>query len=83
VSFDRHSRLLAAALLGVLSSSTLGASAASADMACASDALRFCSADIPDQTRTKSCLLRNIRNLTPECRSQFREGRARRSAVPH
>jgi hypothetical protein len=64
-----------AMLLSLVLSSTLRASVASADMACAGDAMRFCSADIPDQTRVKSCLLQNISNLTPECRVQFREGR--------
>ena len=83
MSSNRRSRLLAGALLSVVLSSTLGTSVARADMACASDALRFCSADIPDQTRTKSCLLRNIRNLTTECRAQFREGRVRHYPEPH
>jgi hypothetical protein len=62
-----------AVLLTVVLGFTLRASVASADMTCAGDALRFCSADIPDQTRVKSCLLHNY--LTPECRAQFREGR--------
>ena len=74
----RRSRLLTAALFSVVLSSTLSASGANPDMACAGDALRLCAADISDQTRVKSCLLRNIRNLTPECRAQFREGRVRR-----
>jgi hypothetical protein len=82
VSINRRSRLLAAALFSVVLGSTLGAPVASADMACAGDAFRFCSADMPDQTRVKSCLLRNIRNLTPECRAQFREGRVRHYLVP-
>jgi hypothetical protein len=64
-----------AVLLTVVLGFTLRASVASADMTCAGDALRFCSADIPDQTRVKSCLLHNISYLTPECRAQFREGR--------
>ena len=78
VRIKRPARLLTTALFGVVLSSTLCASGASADMACAGDAFRFCAADMPDQTRIKSCLLRNIRNLTPECRAQFREGRVRR-----
>ena len=78
----RRSRLLTAALFSVLLNTILCASGASADMACAGDALHFCAADISDQTRVKSCLLRNIRNLTPECRAQFREGRVRRYSAP-
>jgi hypothetical protein len=83
VSINRRLRSMAAALISVVLSSTIGTSDASADMACASDAFRFCSTEIPDQTRIKSCLLRNIRDLTPECRAQFREGRVRHSPVPH
>jgi len=76
---DTRARLLRAALFSLVLSLSLRASVASADMACAGDALRFCSADIPDQTRVKSCLLQNISNLTPECRVQFREGRSIRA----
>jgi hypothetical protein len=82
VRIKRRSCLLTAALFSVVLSSTLCASGASADMACAGDAFRFCAADISDQTRIKSCLLRNIRNLTPECRAQFREGHVRHYPVP-
>jgi hypothetical protein len=66
-----------ALVLTVVLSLTLRASVATADMACAGDALHFCGAYIPDQTRVKSCLLQNIGSLTPECRAQFREGRVR------
>jgi hypothetical protein len=76
---DTRARLLRAVLFSAVLSSTLRVSVASADMACAGDALRFCIADIPDQTRVKSCLLQNISNLTPECRAQFREGRSVRA----
>jgi hypothetical protein len=69
-----RSRLLRTALFWAVLSWTVRASVAAAEMECAGDALRFCGADIPDQTRVKSCLLRNISNLTPACRAQFREG---------
>ena len=77
-----RSRLVNGLLLSVMLS-TPCASIARADMACAGDALRFCSAEIPDQTRVKSCLLRNISGLTSECRAQFREGRGIRAARKH
>ena len=77
---DKHSQ--GVVLFSMVLGGILRASVASADMACAGDAFRFCSADMPDQTRIKSCLLRNIRNLTPECRAQFREGRVRRYPAP-
>jgi hypothetical protein len=66
-------------LFSLVSSWTLRVSVAIADMACASDALRFCGTDIPDQMRVKSCLLQNINSLTAECRAQFREGRSSRT----
>jgi hypothetical protein len=72
---NTRSRLLRAVLFCAVLGCTLRASVAAADMECAGDALRFCGADIPDQTRVKSCLLHNISNLTPACRAQFREGR--------
>lgn len=53
---------------------TLAASPNPATAQCAGDALRLCVSDIPDRDRVKSCLLKNLKELTPECRSQFREG---------
>jgi hypothetical protein len=80
---DTRLRLLSVVLFSAVLTSTLHVSVASADMACAGDAFRFCGADIPDQARVKSCLLQNIRNLTPECRAQFREGRNIRAQHKH
>ena len=58
---DKHSQ--GVVLFSMVLGGILRASVASADMACAGDAFRFCGTDLPDQTRVKSCLLRNIRNL--------------------
>jgi hypothetical protein len=36
--------------------------------ACQDDAFRVCSHTIPDEARTKACMIANIRKLSPGCR---------------
>jgi hypothetical protein len=43
-------------------------------MACQSDAFRLCGQYIPDADSVKACMVKQIRNLSPDCRSQFSEG---------
>lgn len=43
--------------------------------ACEQDAFRLCQAAIPDQQRVRQCLVRNMRRLTPTCRSAFHRRR--------
>ncbi|MBM3550626.1 MAG: hypothetical protein FJX45_02435 [Alphaproteobacteria bacterium] len=38
---------------------------------CMGDALRFCSADIPDVDEIESCLQQNMARLSPACRREF------------
>jgi cysteine rich repeat protein len=45
--------------------------------ACEQDAYRFCQDTIPDEQRTRQCLVRNMRRLTPTCRSAFQRKRGR------
>jgi hypothetical protein len=40
--------------------------------ACRSDAMRLCRNYIPNVGRITACMQRNIRRLSPACRSQFR-----------
>ena len=61
-------------LFAIVVVGALGASAPSARAQCEGDALRLCLPDIPDRERVKSCLLQNLNQLSPDCRSQFREG---------
>jgi hypothetical protein len=42
--------------------------------ACAGDAFRLCSADIPDVDRITARMIRNKSQLSPECRVFFRSG---------
>jgi hypothetical protein len=41
--------------------------------ACSDDALRLCSADVPDVERITACMIRNKEQLTPGCRVFFRQ----------
>jgi hypothetical protein len=43
--------------------------------ACAGDAQRLCSAEIPDRSKVASCLFKNKRSLTPACRTEIAGGK--------
>jgi hypothetical protein len=45
--------------------------------ACEQDAYRLCQETMPDEQRTRQCLVRNMRRLTPACRSAFHRRRGR------
>ena len=50
------------------------ASAATRDeqtKACRGDALKFCSAEIPDEGKITACMKQNLSKLSPECRAMF------------
>lgn len=40
--------------------------------ACRKDAMKFCREFIPDVKRITACMEKNIRKLSPLCRTQFR-----------
>jgi hypothetical protein len=42
-------------------------------MACTEDAFKFCGADIPDVPRITACMIKNLKQLSPVCRAQFKE----------
>ena len=42
--------------------------------ACTSDAFRLCSSSIPDEGRTKACLIHSRRSLSPLCRAAMSGG---------
>jgi hypothetical protein len=69
-------RLLAFAapafLLGlVLSSSAPAATRDEQTQACRADAIKFCSAEIPDKDKITACMKQNVDKLSPECRKMF------------
>ena len=45
--------------------------------ACEQDAHRLCPDAMPDEQRVRQCLQRNMRRLTPTCRSAFQRKRGR------
>jgi hypothetical protein len=47
-------------------------------MACENDAFRVCGHAIPDEQRVKSCMLANVKKLSPQCRRVFRQPPRRR-----
>jgi hypothetical protein len=38
---------------------------------CTSDAMKFCSAFIPDETKIQACLRKNLSKLSPDCKKCF------------
>jgi|ERR1700760_1692906 hypothetical protein len=71
--------LLLAATLSCLLSLLMWPEAARAytaeqQQACSDDALRLCSAEIPDVDRVTVCMVRNKSRLSPRCRVIFRPG---------
>ena len=52
--------------------------------ACTGDAFQFCGAEIPDPKRVEACLRKNMRQISADCRDQFRpaSARARPRATP-
>jgi len=40
--------------------------------ACEQDAFKFCGNEIPNVPRVTSCMIKNVKKLSPACRAQFR-----------
>jgi hypothetical protein len=49
--------------------------------ACEGDAMRLCSAHVPDVQKVTSCMSRNRRNLSAGCRAVFDGGSKRRARM--
>ena len=79
-------RLVAFVLLGATFAPALAQSAPSESLqrqACMGDAMRLCSAYIPDRGRIQSCMAARIDELSPPCRAVFDASiQAERSASP-
>jgi hypothetical protein len=80
IMFRRISRpvmmlVMATGMIAVLASSPALAQGTPAQQAaCQGDAMRLCGAYIPDPGRVRSCMVSQIRNLSPGCRAQFSGG---------
>ena len=42
-------------------------------LACTEDAFKFCGAEIPNVPRITECMIRNLKELSPVCRAQFKQ----------
>jgi len=42
-------------------------------MACTEDAFKFCGAEIPNVPRITECMVKNLNQLSPVCRAQFKQ----------
>jgi hypothetical protein len=65
---------LAASALALSLAMTSTAPAATADeqsKACRADAIKLCSAEIPDKEKITACMKQNLDKLSPECRKMF------------
>jgi len=49
--------------------------------ACEGDAMRLCSAHVPDVQKITACMSRNRRNLSAACRAVFDGGSKRRAKI--
>jgi hypothetical protein len=66
---------MAAGVIAVLASSPASAQGTPAQQAaCQGDAMRLCGAYIPDVGRIKSCMMSQVKNLSPGCRAQMGGG---------
>ena len=67
---------VAALLIGAASlayaSPTLAAGTAEQRAACMSDAFRVCGSEIPNVERITACMKKNVAQLSPGCRAQFK-----------
>lgn len=54
------------------------ATRAEAEAACTPDALKFCSQQIPDEKKVRSCLIKNRKQLTTACGEIFKTGKKRK-----
>jgi hypothetical protein len=64
--------------LAVGSAYAQGASEEEARQACAPEALKFCSTEVPDRDRVERCLRAKINQISPDCRAVMNGGRPAR-----
>jgi hypothetical protein len=71
----RYPALLAASLAALLTVNlTHAATEDEEKKACRSDAMHFCSADIPNKDKITACMKQHVSELSPACQKMFRKG---------
>lgn len=66
------SGIIAVALVFTFSGASQAEQTAEQRWACTHDAFQFCSSEIPDVERITVCMIKNVKKLSPLCRSQFK-----------
>jgi hypothetical protein len=66
--------VVTAAMVALASSPASAQGTPAQQAACQGDAMRLCSAYIPDPGRVRSCMVRQVSSLSPGCRAQFGGG---------
>jgi 3-hydroxy-3-methylglutaryl CoA synthase len=69
---------VSADLATIAAPSPAQAASAEEQRLCQDDAFRVCSHTIPDEARTKACMVANLRRLSPGCRRIMTQSRRRR-----
>lgn len=76
--FSRRSMLAASCLILLTFDAALGgAHAATRDQqekACRGDAMKFCSAEIPNKDKITACMKQHMSELSPGCQAMFKPG---------
>jgi hypothetical protein len=75
-AMNRYARLIVLTCLTFLTATTT--SAATRDeqtQACSGDAMRLCSAEIPNEDKITACMKQHISQLSPGCKAMFHQSR--------
>lgn len=71
---------LAGLALGIALGATLGSAQAATqdeqEKACRGDAMKFCSAEIPNKDKITACMKQHKRELSPGCQAMFKPGKS-------
>ena len=81
---NRHA-VIAAAVLAFAALPSLIANAASRDeqtKACKGDAIKLCSAEIPDKDKIAACMKQHVDELSPGCKAMFDQGKPSGNGKP-
>lgn len=60
-----------AAILAASSNADAGCTRDQGQQYCTGDAMKFCSAFIPNEAQIQACLKKNLKKLTPDCKKCF------------
>jgi len=74
ISLGRYFSAAIVALVGVtLAEKSQAQGTHEQRLACTEDAFKFCGPEIPNVPRITECMIKNIKELSPVCRAQFKQ----------